>query len=256
MSHHSEFLSYNASKNLLEHRTIVITGASDGIGKTIALACAAAGATVVLLGRTMAKLEAVYDAIEQSGGPQPAIFPINFESATAQDYAQLKSVLSKEFGKIDGLLHSAVATGTCTPIGQHSTDEWLTLMQVNATAPFMLTQCLLPLLLQSADASVVFTGTDVGYKGKAYWGAYAASKAAQENLMQSLADEFCESTKLRFNSINPGPTRTALRVNLYPAENPNSVPTADSHIAQYLYLLGPASQGVTGQQFKIQQVNT
>jgi NAD(P)-dependent dehydrogenase (short-subunit alcohol dehydrogenase family) len=252
MSYHSDFLNYTPNKKLLENRTIVITGASGGIGKTMALACAAAGATVVLLGRTMAKLESVYDAIEQCGGPQPAIFPINFESATAQDYAQLKNALNEEFGKIDGLLHSAVTTGTCTPISQHSIDEWLTLMHVNVTAPFMLTQCLLPLLQQSNDASVIFTGTDVGYQGKAYWGGYAASKAAQENLMQSLADEFCDSTKLRFNSINPGPTRTALRVNLYPAENPNSVPSAESHIAQYLYLLGPASQGVSGQQFKIE----
>ncbi|MDZ7925011.1 MAG: YciK family oxidoreductase [Marinagarivorans sp.] len=251
MSYQNDFLSYTPSAHCLSGRVIVTTGAGSGIGKTIAIACAQAGATVILLGRTMAKLESVYDTIEQLGGPQPAIFPINFESATAQDYEQLKNALNEAFGKIDGLLHNAAILGTHTPIAHYSSAEWASVMQVNCTAPFMLTQSLLPLLMKASDASIVFTNADVSQSGKAYWGAYACSKAASENLMQTLADEYSENKTLRFNSINPGPTRTALRAKAYPAEHPQSVTAPEQHINQYLFLLGPASQNISGRQFCI-----
>lgn len=249
MSHQSDFLAYQAPANSLNKRVIVITGAGDGIGRAVALACAGAGATVVLLGRTMQKLEAVYDEIEKTGGAQPAIFPINLESATEQDYKQLKEVLNEEFGCIDGLLHNAGKLGPNTSIEQYNADQWQAVMQVNSTAPFMLTQALLPLLKQSGDASVVFTGSSVGHHGRAYWGAYAASKAATENLMQTLADEHSEQSSIRFNSINPGATRTQMRSAAYPAEHPSDVTPPEAHANKYLYLLGPASKGISGQQF-------
>lgn len=252
MTNQNDFLAYNPTEGLLKGRVIVITGAGDGIGKAIAIACAEAGATVVLLGRTMQKLEAVYDAIEKLGGPQPAIFPINFESATKQDYQQLKDALTEEFGLIDGLLHNAAVLGTNSPAEQYSANDWQTLMQVNATAPFMLTQSLLPLLKKSKDASVVFTGSGVGYRGRAYWGAYAASKAAVENLMQTLSDEYSEHPDLRFNSINPGATRTQMRAKAYPAESPDAVAAPSEHANRYLFLLGPASRGISGEQFQAQ----
>ncbi len=252
MSHQSDFLAYQAPANCLNDRIIVITGAGAGIGRAIALACAKAGATVVLLGRTMQKLESVYDEIEQAGGAQPAIFPINLESATEQDYTQLKAVLNEEFGRIDGLLHNAAKLGPNTPIEQYNAMEWQAVMQVNALAPFMLTQALLPLLKGSNDASILFTGSAVGYQGRAYWGAYAASKATTENLMQTLADEQSELSNIRVNSINPGATRTQMRADAYPAEHPNDVTPPEAHANQYLYLLGPASQGVNGQQFEAQ----
>lgn len=252
MSHQSDFLAYQAPANSLSERVIVITGAGDGIGRAIALACAAAGATVVLLGRTMQKLEAVYDAIEKEGGAQPAIFPINLESATEQDYKQLKDALNEEFGRIDGLLHNAAKLGQQTPVEQYSASEWQAVMQVNTTAPFMLTQALLPLLKQAENASVVFTGSTVGYQGRAYWGAYAASKAASENLMQTLADEHSEHSTVRFNSINPGATRTQMRGTAYPAEHPNEVTPPEAHASKYLYLLSRASIAVNGEKFEAQ----
>jgi NAD(P)-dependent dehydrogenase (short-subunit alcohol dehydrogenase family) len=252
MSYQSDFLAYRAPKHVLTGRVIVITGAGAGIGKSVALACAVAGATVVLLGRTMLKLEATYDAIEQMGGPQPAIFPINFDSASAQDYQQLNEALAKEFGRIDGLLHNAAIVGQQTSIEQYSAVEWQRVMQVNVTAPFMLTQSLLPILKKSADASVVFTGASVGYHGHAYWGAYGASKAAAENLMQTLAEEHSIGNGLRFNSINPGATRTAMRSATYPGESPSEATAPEDHANQYLFLLGPASTGINGKQFQAQ----
>ena len=183
------FLNYQPPAGMLQNRIIVVTGAGDGIGKVAAQTFARFGATVVLLGRTLGKLESVYDSIEAAGGPKPAIFPINLEGAAPQDYEQLKIALDNEFGRVDGLLHNASELGARTPLGQYPVSDWQKVLQVNVTAPFLLTRALLPLLQKSADARVVFTGSSVGVKGRAYWGAYAVSKGATETLMQVLADD-------------------------------------------------------------------
>jgi NAD(P)-dependent dehydrogenase (short-subunit alcohol dehydrogenase family) len=245
------FLHYQPPALLLQDRIIVITGAGDGIGKTAAQAFAQFGATVVLLGRTLSKLEAVYDAIEAAGGPKPAIFPINLEGAAPQDYEQLKIALDNEFGRVDGLLHNASELGGRTPLGQYSTSDWQKVMQVNVTAPFLLTRALLPLLQKSADPRVVFTGSSVGVKGRAYWGAYAVSKGATETLMEVLADEL-EQTPIRVNSINPGATRTSMRATAYPAEDPAAVTSAEAIMNRYLFLFGPDSKEWHGLQLNAQ----
>lgn len=245
------FLNYQPPADLLQNRVIVITGAGDGIGRTAAQTFARFGATVVLLGRTLGKLESVYDSIEAAGSPKPAIFPINLEGAAPQDYEQLKIALDNEFGRVDGLLHNASELGGRTPLGQYSVSDWQKVMQVNVTAPFLLTRALLPLLQKSADARVVFTGSSVGVKGRAYWGAYAVSKGATETLMQVLADEL-EQTPIRVNSINPGATRTSMRATAYPAEDPAAVTPPDAIMNRYLFLFGPDSKEWHGRQLNAQ----
>ena len=245
------FLHYQPPALLLQDRIIVITGAGDGIGKAAAQAFAQFGATVVLLGRTLSKLEAVYDTIEAAGGPKPAIFPINLEGAGPQDYEQLKIALDNEFGRVDGLLHNASELGGRTPLGQYSTSDWQKVMQVNVTAPFLLTRALLPLLQKSADPRVVFTGSSVGVKGRAYWGAYAVSKGATETLMEVLADEL-EQTPIRVNSINPGATRTSMRATAYPAEDPAVVTPPEALMNRYVFLFGPDSKDWHGLQLNAQ----
>jgi NAD(P)-dependent dehydrogenase (short-subunit alcohol dehydrogenase family) len=247
-----DITQYQARDNLLHDRIIVVTGAGDGIGRAVALACAKVGATVVLVGRTLSKLEKVYDEIEQASGPQPAIYPINFEGAVEQDYANLAAVLNSEFGRVDGLLHNASELGSQTPIALYDSATWSRVMQVNVTAPFMLTKALIPLLEKSDAASVVFTSSTVGRKGRAYWGAYAVSKGATENLMQTFADELDGVSTIRANSINPGATRTKMRATAYPAEDPATVTAPEAITAPYLYLLGPDSKGVNGQQVDAQ----
>lgn len=244
--------NYLPAPSLLADKIIVVTGAGDGIGRVAAKTFAEYRATVVLLGRTLAKLEKVYDEIEAAGGPKPAIFPINLEGAAEKDYIELSDALNTEFGRVDGILHNASALGDRTPLANYAPDVWQRVMQVNVNAPFMLTQALLPLLEQAEHASVVFTGSTVGLKGRAYWGAYAASKAAQENLMQTLADEADGATNIRANSINPGATRTGMRAAAYPAENPATLPAPEAHMPLYLYLMGKDSIGVNGQQFSAQ----
>ena len=240
---------YKPPKDLLANKIIAVTGAGSGIGKTIAIGYAAHGATVLLLGRTVAKLEGTYDDIEQAGYPQPAIIPIDFASAEEADYDNIKEAIEKNFDRLDGLLHNAALIGERTSIASYTLKSWQKLMTVNVTAPFILSKKLLPLLQKSPSASMIFTGSSVGHKGKAYWGAYAVSKAANENLMQILADELDDVSNIRVNSINPGATRTQMRADAYPAEDPITVKSAVDLIPSYLYLMGDGSEGLSGQQF-------
>ncbi|WP_339897740.1 YciK family oxidoreductase [uncultured Gilvimarinus sp.] len=243
---------YQPGSDLLSDKIILVTGAGDGIGRTAAETYAAHGATVVLLGRTMSKLEQVYDAIEAAGHSQPAIYPMNLEGAVEKDYRDMCDTLNEEFGRLDGVLHNASELGDRTAIRDYAADTWQRLMQVNVNAPFMMTQALLPLLEKPEHASIVFTGSSVGRQGRAFWGAYAASKAAQENMMQTLADELEGVTGIRANSINPGATRTAMRAAAYPAENPTELKTPQALMPLYLYLMGKDSIETNGQLFNAQ----
>lgn len=249
----SEFLTqYQAKKDLLKGKNIIVTGAGDGIGRATALTYAKHGATVILIGRTLSKLESVYDEIEASGGAQPAIFPMNFEGATEHDYDALRDAIENEIGVLDGILHNASELGARTPIANYKVEEWGKILHVNVTAPFMMTKALLPLLEKSQDASIIFTGSSVGLRGKAYWGAYAVSKAAIENLVQVLADELDGTSNIRVNSINPGATRTKMRATAYPAEDPATVTTPEDIMNRYLFLMGKDSQLINGKQFDAQ----
>jgi NAD(P)-dependent dehydrogenase (short-subunit alcohol dehydrogenase family) len=239
----TEIQNYSPAPDLLHDRVILVTGAGDGIGATAARSFASHGATVILVGRTQAKLEAVYDAIEAEGGKKPAIFVMDFAKAQGDDYQNLFEGLDKEFGQLDGLLHNAGILGNRSPIEHYDIPTWLETIHVNLNAPFILTQTLLPLLRKSADPAVVFTSSGVGRKGRAYWGAYAASKFATEGLAQTLADE-CDN--IRVNCINPGPIRTAMRKLAYPGEDPSTLKSADEITGTYLYLIGPDSSGISG----------
>ena len=243
---------YRPAPDLLAGRTVLITGAGAGIGAALAQAAGAHGATVVLLGRTVRKLETVYDAIKEAGGPEPAIYPMNLEGAAPKDYADLAATLQAEFGHLDGLVHNAATLGTLTPFHQYPVETWSQVMQVNLNAPFLLTRACLELLKAAPDASLVFSSADVGRQGRAYWGAYAVAHAGNESMMQILADELETNTAVRVNSIDPGPVRTAMRREAYPGEDERQLPTPDAVVAPYLYLLGPDSRPETGQQFAAQ----
>jgi NAD(P)-dependent dehydrogenase (short-subunit alcohol dehydrogenase family) len=240
---------YSPASDLLKDRIIMVTGAGDGIGATAARTFAKHGATVALLGRTQKKLEAVYDAIEQDGGPTPIIAVLDFAKAEADDYQDVAEAIEKEFGRLDGLLHNAGLLGTLSPIEHYNPATWLEVMHVNVNAQFILTQALLPLIKKSQDPSIVFTSSGVGRKGRAYWGAYSVSKFATEGLMQTLADEL---DNVRVNCINPGATRTTMRKVAYPGEDPSTLLTPADIMLPYLYLIGPDSSDTSGQSFDCQ----
>lgn len=247
-----QIIHYTAPDKLLQDRVILITGAGDGIGKAAALACAKAGATVILAGRTVAKLEQVYDQIMALNTTEPVIYPIDLEGASQEDYDQLAVALDNQFGRLDGLLLNAGVLGQRTPLNNYRQDVWDKVIKVNVSAQFQMTQSLMPVLEKSTDASVIFTTSSVGKVGRAFWGAYAVSKFAVEGMVQTWAAELEGLGNVRVNAINPGATRTNMRAQAYPAENPNSLKSAEEIMPAYLYLLGADSSEVNGQSINAQ----
>jgi NAD(P)-dependent dehydrogenase (short-subunit alcohol dehydrogenase family) len=233
--------------DLLKGRAILITGASSGLGRALAIECARAGASVILSGRNAGKLDRVYDEIEALGAPQPAIAVLDLATATAVDYDALAGVIGTEFGRLDGLVHAAGLLGDRTPLEQYDVPTWCKVLHVNLTAPFILTQVLLPSLRKAQDASVIFVSSGVVKQSRPFWGAYAVSKTGLESVRSMLAEELEGEKNIRVNSVNPGRMRTAMRAAAYPAEDPNTVPSAESVSGAFLYLLSAQGRGIDGQ---------
>lgn len=243
---------YHAPADLLKDRVILVTGAGDGIGRAAALGFARLGATIILVGKTVEKLEQVYDQIEREGGAQPAIVPLNLETASAIEYRNIADSLNQEFGRLDGLLLNAAILGDMRPLEFYPVDLFEKVMKVNVNAQFLLVRHLMPLLRQSDQGSIIFTTSSVGRVGRANWGAYAISKFATEGMMQTLADETRNNSTIKVNCINPGATRTRMRANAYPAEDPATVCPPEAVLNLYFYLMGKDSAGVTGQSLDAQ----
>ena len=239
-------MDYLIAADNLKDRVILVTGAGDGIGREAAIHYAAHGATVILLGRTVAKLEAVYDEIEKKGGKQPAIVPLDLMGATKQHYLDMVETIKQQFGRLDGVLHNAGLLGALSPIDHIEEAIFDDVMQVNVKAQLLLTQAILPLIKQSPDGRIIFTSSTVGHSGRAFWGTYAISKFATEGMMQVLADELSDTT-VNVNAINPGGTRTGMRAQAFPAEDARLLKTPQEIMPLYLYLMGPESRNVSGQ---------
>ena len=249
---HEQIRNFVAEDDSLEGKVILVTGAGDGIGRVAALTYARFGATVLLLGRTTSKLEAVYDEIESMGGKQPAILPMDLETASYDEMQKLERLIDKEFGQLDGLLHNAGILGALTPLEMYDVDTFAQVMKVNCTATFMLTQALLPLLKDANNGSIVFTSSSVGTHPRAFWGAYALSKQAVEGMSDIFTQETKNTTNLRFNCINPGGIRTNMRAHAYPGENPMSLKTPEDIMSAYVCLMSNESIGVRGQVVELQ----
>jgi len=244
--------NYTYADDVLRDRIILVTGASDGIGRALAVHAAGLGAQLVLHGRNVRKLKKVYDEIESlTSAPRPSIAVMDLASADANSYKTLAESLSEEFGRLDGLVHNAGILGERYSIEQYDAALWQEVMHVNVTAAFALTQVCLPMLKAAPDPSVLFTSSGVGKIGKAFWGAYAVSKFATEGLSQVLASEH-DHEKLRVNCVNPGATRTAMRLAAYPAEDRDKLHRPEDILATYIYLLGPDSKGVSGESLDAQ----
>ena len=248
----NDYKSYTAAADLLHDRIILITGASDGIGRALALSAAALGGQIILHGRNVQKLEKVYDEIEALGtAPRPSIAVLDLASANSNAYESLATNLAEEYGRLDGLVHNASIIGDRFSIEQYDAVQWQRVMHVNLTSAFALTQVLLPMVKQAKDPSIIFTSSSVGRIGRAHWGAYAVSKFATEGLSQVLADEHRHGD-LRVNCINPGATRTGMRLEAFPGEDRDKLKRPEEVLAPYLFLLGPDSKGTTGESLDAQ----
>lgn len=246
LTNNPDMTPYHIESNSLEAKVILVTGAGDGLGRQAALNYAKYGATVILLGRTVKKLEAVYDEIIALGGAKPAIIPLDMLGATKQHYIDMGETIIEQFGRLDGVLHNAGLLGVLSPFHQIEESAFDEIMQVNVKAQFLMTQALLPALLKSKDARIIFTTSTVGHVGKAYWGSYAISKFATEGMMKTLADEMTD-TPVRVNAINPGATRTKMRASAYPAEDASLLKTPQDIMPLYVYLMAPEGQSVHGE---------
>ena len=228
----------------LADRTILVTGASDGIGREVAIQAARAGARVLLLGRSEQKLNATHDAIVAAGAPRPFVVPIDFLKVEGGVYLSLAEQIATDFEKLDALVHCAGLLGEMAEIESYDGVVWQQVMHVNVNAPFALTKTCLPLLCE-ARGDILFTSSSVGRKGRAFWGAYSVSKFATEGLAQTLADEL-KPKGVRVNVINPGATRTGMRAKAFPMEDPDSLPDAATAAPAYLYFLCAGENGATG----------
>lgn len=240
---------YQTKPNLLAGRTIIVTGAGDGLGRSAARTFAAHAADLILIGRTRSKLEQVNDEIRDVYGRDSLIVPLDLATLNEQLIEDLRTGLAESYEKIDGLLHNAGVLGPKTTLEHYPITAWMDAFEVNVHSTLKLTQSVLPIMKNSPDASIIFTSSGLSKTGRAYWGSYCATKFALEGLMEVLAEELGTTTDIRVNSLNPGAVRTAMRAQAFPAEDPQTLPHPDERMSAYLYLMGPDSKGVNRQSF-------
>jgi NAD(P)-dependent dehydrogenase (short-subunit alcohol dehydrogenase family) len=231
----------------LRERVLLVTGATGGLGAPLARACAAHGATVILHGRVVRKLEELYDEIVAAGHPEPVILPLDLAKVNADDFGNVAGALQGQFGRLDAIVHTAALLGSLGPIEHQSFDSWVSLLRVNVAAPMGLTRALMPLLNASPDGSVIFTLDNRGEQPRAYWGGYAVTKAGVSALARELADEWENRPHLRINAVVPGPIRSPLRGRTHPGEDKSVLPAPEALVPLYLHLIAGQDKAESGQ---------
>ena len=234
----------------LKDKVILVTGANRGFGLAITMDLSKAGATVIMLGRDLGSLEYAYDAVVDAGYNEPMLYPLDLEGATPENYQELQDNVLNKFEKLDGLIHNAAILGTQMPIEQYDIKLWYSTLQINLSAPFMLTQFLIPALIKSDDAKILFLSSSVGREARAYWGAYSVSKFGIEGFAKTLSEEL-EKTNISVNTVDPGKLRTEMRRTAYPAEDSSTVPMPEQKSAAIVYLLSNLSPKMNGEQLTI-----
>ena len=243
-------VNYKVKEGELEGKVILVTGANRGFGLAITMDLAKAGATVIMLGRDLGSLEYAYDAVVDAGYKEPILYPLDLEGATPENYQELQDNILDKFKKLDGLIHNAAILGTQMPIDQYDIKLWYSTLQINLSAPFMLTQFLIPALMKSDDARILFLSSTVGRRARAYWGAYSVSKFGIEGFAKTLSEEL-EKTQITVNTINPGKIRTEMRRTAYPAEDASKVPRPEEKSSVIVYLLSNEGSKINGEQLTI-----
>lgn len=222
----------------LQDRLAVITGASRGIGRAVALGMAAEGAHVILIARTVGGLEEVDDEIRKVGG-KATLVPMDLTDFAAID--RLGATIFERWGKLDILIANAGLLGTLTPLSHMDPKDWDKTLAVNVTANYRLIRSLEPLLKRSDAGRAVFVTSGAAHKCKPYWGGYSVTKAALDAMMKTWAAE-CEKTSIRINSVSPGPTRTAMRKKAMPGEDPSTLTRPADLVPLFIELALPSSE--------------
>ena len=241
--------AYQPGKQALSGKTVLISGATGGLGTVLSQNCAAAGACVVLAGRSMKKLEKLYDSISADSELEPVIVELQQDKAGPNEYAELAELLKTQVGGLDALVHCSADLGTPTPLDHIEHSEWMRVMNVNLTAARLLTLNCLPLLQQSELGSITFL---LDNKTTAFWGGYGVSKQALQTFMHMLADETKNKCApdgnpiVAVNGYNPGPIRTPMRRRSFPGELETETPLPQTRLGPLLSLLARTNRQTTG----------
>jgi NAD(P)-dependent dehydrogenase (short-subunit alcohol dehydrogenase family) len=236
---------YAPPPDLLANRVILVTGAGQGLGRMAATAFARHGATVILTGRNVAKLESTYDTLLAAGAPEPAMLPFDLAQADDAAFHGFAQTLHSTFGRLDGIFHAAAHFEPLAPLAVQTLDQWLALLRVNLAAPHALTRACLPMLNRAEDASVVLVGETHGAAPKAYWGGFAVAKAGLHALTAIWSQELAQ-TPVRINCLIPGPVATPQRRQSHPGESIAALPAVETLAPACLYLMGPDGVKMTG----------
>lgn len=240
--------NYQARPDLLADKVILVTGAGTGLGREAALTYAAHGATVILHGRNVKKLESLYDEIEQKSYPQAAIIPLDFDKTDEKGFEGLAGSIGLQLKRLDGILFNATAARSPMPMEFHTLDDWINLLRVNLAAPAILLKACLPLLKAAPSASVIMTGESHGHTPSAFWGAYAVSKAGVEAMVPIWSQEWENlHPNMRINTLIPGPVNSPIRRKTHPGEDHLNMTQAAELMPAYLYLMGEDSAEIKGQ---------
>ena len=243
--------NYAPPPDLLAGRVILVTGAGQGLGRAMAMECAAHGASVALLGRKQDKLEATYDAITEVGGSEPALIPLDLAAANTPELESMAQLIRKDLKRLDGIVHCASHFVPLGPLANQTLEQWVTMLRVNLAAPFALTRACMPLLAAGPDGSVVFTGETHGVHPRAYWGGFAVSKSGLSPLAAIWADELEKAGTPRINVVVPGPMASPQRARSHPGEDPATLKQPQAVARALLYLLGPDARKITGKTIEL-----
>lgn len=232
----------------LKGKTLLITGASQGLGAEVAKACAAAGASVVLMARNQKKLESIYDEIVTAGSPEPYAVCFDMIAAEEQEFSQLAQTIAQATnGQLDGIIHCASYFYALSPLDFQTVAEWVNQYRINTVAPMALTRAMLPMLKNSADASVIFVGESHGEKPQAYWGGFGASKAALNYLCKVIADEWERFDGLRANVLVPGCINSPQRIKTHPGESASERRNMNEITPDFVWWASEQSRGRSGE---------
>ena len=225
----------------LKDKNILITGASKGIGRSLAINLSKHKANVILLARNEDLLDSLYDEIKEKYNTNPMIIGCDLSQFEEDKAQEIANVVSKNYKCLDALINNASILKKMSSVNDYDLKSWKKVLDVNLTSAFLLSKYLMPLMMDSKLPRIIFTSSGVANKGKAYWGAYSVSKAGIKNLSEILNDELNSLTNFKVFNFNPKETRTEMRALAYPAENPSSVKAPDELINYYLWMLSERS---------------
>lgn len=225
----------------LKDKNILITGASKGIGRSLAVNLSKHKANVILLARNEDLLDSLYDEIKEKYNTNPMIIGCDLSQFEEDEAQEIANVVSKNYKCLDALINNASILKKMSSVNDYDLKSWKKVLNVNLTSAFLLSKYLMPLMMDSKLPRIIFTSSGVANKGKAYWGAYSVSKAGIKNLSEILNDELNSLTNFKVFNFNPKETRTEMRALAYPAENPSSVKVPDELINYYLWMLSERS---------------